>query len=207
MIRPPGADLRDRIAEEATAIVRRAGSGALTMRALAEKLGCSPAALYMHFKDKREVLRAVADAGVAELGAGMQPLLEQADPRRALAEATRFLVRWGLANPALYRLMFDDERLTDLPDEERAPRVRLWAATRDTVARGVATGVFRRDVDVDVLIWLHWCTTHGFVMLGHAGRNPALSWELGRNQAQLLDALVEERMALLVTPAPPRKRP
>jgi AcrR family transcriptional regulator len=202
MIRPPGTDLRKRIAEEATAIVRRAGTGALTMRSLAEKLGCSPAALYMHFRDKRAVLRAVADAGIAELSEGMLPLLAQPDPRRGVADVTRFLARWGLANPELYRLMFDDQRLLELSAEERAPRARLWAATRDAVARGVDQGIFRRDLDPDVMIWLHWCTTHGFVMLGHAGRNPTEFWDEAPGRDEMLDALVEERVSVLL---PPRK--
>jgi AcrR family transcriptional regulator len=196
------ADARERITREAVAIVRGGGAAALTMRSLAVRMGQSPAALYLHFRDKRELLRAVSETGIEELAAEMVPRLGHPDPRRAVAEATRALVAWGLANARLYRVMFDDLALPGSSPEERQPRARLWSVTRAAFERGIAAGVFRRDLDADAMLMLHWCAIHGFVMLGIAGRNPSLGMEEGRSQSELLGLLVEERVGVLLARPP-----
>ena len=56
--RPPRLS-RSEIVREALALVRRNGRESLTMRALAEELGCGPMSLYSHVRDKAELLEAV----------------------------------------------------------------------------------------------------------------------------------------------------
>ena len=56
--RPPRLS-RHEIVREALALVRRRGRESLTMRSLAEELGCGPMSLYSHVRDKAELLDAV----------------------------------------------------------------------------------------------------------------------------------------------------
>jgi AcrR family transcriptional regulator len=59
----------DAIIAEARAVADAQGLDAVSMRALAERLGCTPRALYRHVSDKEEVLELLADRALAELPA------------------------------------------------------------------------------------------------------------------------------------------
>ncbi|GAB2947151.1 MULTISPECIES: TetR/AcrR family transcriptional regulator C-terminal domain-containing protein [unclassified Streptomyces] len=69
---------RDRIVEAASALVDAEGLDAVSTRRLAAVLGVSGPSLYNHFRNKEEILDAVADAVSAQVDLSM---FEEADPR------------------------------------------------------------------------------------------------------------------------------
>lgn len=69
---------RDRIVEAASALVDAEGLDAVSTRRLAAELGVSGPSLYNHFRNKDEILDAVADAVSAKVDLSM---FEEADPR------------------------------------------------------------------------------------------------------------------------------
>ncbi|MCV7066678.1 helix-turn-helix transcriptional regulator [Mycolicibacterium farcinogenes] len=52
---------RDKIVAVGLEMVNQRGADALTMRGLAQALGVTPMAIYNHFDDKGDLLRAIAD--------------------------------------------------------------------------------------------------------------------------------------------------
>ena len=60
-------DLRRALIDAARQLLEAEGPEALSLRAVAREAGVSPAAPYHHFKDKSELLIAVADQGYEEL--------------------------------------------------------------------------------------------------------------------------------------------
>lgn len=88
-------------------ILEAEGPSALSLRAVAREAGVSPAAPYHHFKDKSELLDAIAEEGWHELGLAVGRARtgapEGADP---LTEIGVAYVRFARENPALYRLMY-----------------------------------------------------------------------------------------------------
>ncbi|MCB1262770.1 MAG: TetR family transcriptional regulator, partial [Acidimicrobiales bacterium] len=58
---------RDAIVEEARVLIARDGLDALTLRRLADSFSVSAPALYAHFRDKEDLLRAVAEREFEEL--------------------------------------------------------------------------------------------------------------------------------------------
>jgi AcrR family transcriptional regulator len=71
---PPGGDDRhrraltcERVVAEALAIIGDGGTDALSMRALAARLGVVPGALYRHVRSKEQLCDLVADAVLAEV--------------------------------------------------------------------------------------------------------------------------------------------
>lgn len=60
---------RQRIVEAAIALLDTAGEGALTFRALAERLATGPGAIYWHVTGKDELLNAATDAVIATMTA------------------------------------------------------------------------------------------------------------------------------------------
>lgn len=69
---------RDRIVEAASSLVDAEGLDAVSTRRLAAELGVSGPSLYNHFRNKDEILDAVADAVSAQVDLSM---FEEDDPR------------------------------------------------------------------------------------------------------------------------------
>jgi AcrR family transcriptional regulator len=80
-------DLRRALLEEAVRTIRDDGAAALTLRAVAERLGVSRTALYRHFADKSALLNAVSEEGFRRLS----DELERAWTNTAACPASR---RW-----------------------------------------------------------------------------------------------------------------
>ena len=101
-------DLYATLLHEARTMLREEGLEALTMRRLAERAGVSRTAPYHHFRDKNDLLCAIAARGFERL----EELLEAAElrPDDSLPdELRRFVhtyVRFATEEPEQYDLMF-----------------------------------------------------------------------------------------------------
>ncbi|MDR5764993.1 TetR/AcrR family transcriptional regulator [Caballeronia sp. LZ008] len=98
--------LRERILEVSREIVKREGFASLSMRKLAEAIDYSPAALYLHFKSRGDIARALRVEGHASLRDAFLAHTSIADPAARLNAMGRAYVEFGLAEPETYRLMF-----------------------------------------------------------------------------------------------------
>lgn len=195
MARHPNADARRKILEEAIGIVYREGPRHVTMRFLAEKLGYSPATIYLHFRNKEELLKEIALHGFDALARAVEPALEIQDPTRAVADAAQRYLDFGVANPELYRLMFQDIELPmdDLEPGERERVLRAWDFNRELYARCREAGVCASDPEVEAI--LGWSWVHGYVQLANDGRLPVVD---GSPSLRVLrDAVVEGRIRAL----------
>src|SRR5579875_1684070 len=102
-------DLRRALVAAAERILVRDGLQGLSLRGVAREAGVSPAAPYHHFKDKSDLLNALAEEGFHALGDALRAEFE-ADPRHDLTSMGVAYVKFARANPALYRLMFECAR-------------------------------------------------------------------------------------------------
>ncbi|VXB93031.1 TetR family transcriptional regulator [Burkholderia sp. 8Y] len=106
--------LRERILDVSRGIVKSEGLASLSMRRLAEAIDYSPAALYLHFRSRGEIARALRDEGYAQLRAAFAPHAGTTDAAARLKAMARAYVDFGLAEPQTYRLMFmDGSQTTD----------------------------------------------------------------------------------------------
>lgn len=84
------------------------GAEDISLREVARGAGVSPTALYRHFPDKTALLEALADEGFARLAGAQRAAIEgtagtKIDQFNAMGRA---YVRFALAEPGLFRLMF-----------------------------------------------------------------------------------------------------
>ncbi len=93
---PPGGEenrrrvlTRDRVVAEALAIISAGGAAALSMRALATRLGVVPAALYRHVGSKEQLYDLVLDRVLAEVDCQADPALPWTGQVTALARRLR----------------------------------------------------------------------------------------------------------------------
>ncbi len=128
---PPddGQSLKTRLIVAARDLLEREGLDAATLRATARRAGVSHMAPYRHFKDKDELLAAVAEQGFREMTRFIDAAPGEGRARDAAGLA---YVSFALDNPALYRLMFG----ANLSPRARFPG--LVAAGGEAFARCVA---------------------------------------------------------------------
>ena len=99
--------LASALIEAALALLDETQDWAFSLREVARRAGVSHNAPYKHFPEKRDLLAAVAARGFEALAERMAAAHDGADGSRSrIAACGRAYVAHGIANPALYRLMF-----------------------------------------------------------------------------------------------------
>ena len=111
-----------------------------TLRELSRRIGVSHAAPYARYGDKAELLADVARIGFERLSEALSAATAtSSDARSRLLGCGRAYVRFALANPALYRLMFERERTAAAP----APALALALAAAAQAAFAILVTVLR----------------------------------------------------------------
>ncbi len=162
------ADFRAELCRVATERFAKHGYEGVTMRQLAEALGCSPKTPYRYFKDKADILATVRAeaftkfADALEKAAAAAPALERG---RRTSEA---YLAFALKNPHAYRIMFD----IDAPLDESHPEL---GAASQRAARYITRGAEQLaeagviDSEPALFGWSMWAALHGVVMLHQSG--------------------------------------
>jgi AcrR family transcriptional regulator len=103
--------IRQEILSVSRQIITREGFAALTMRKLAEHIGYSPAAIYLHFRNRDEIAHEVSRTGYADLLAELSSAVavSSADAVSRLRALCTAYVRFGLDNPQTYSLIFMED--------------------------------------------------------------------------------------------------
>jgi AcrR family transcriptional regulator len=163
------ADFRAELCKVATERFARHGYEGVTMRQLAEALGCSPKTPYRYFKDKADILSTVRAQAFAKFADALEKASNSVrDPVERGLKVSEAYVKFALANPHAYRIMFEIDQPIDESHEElarEAMRARQFI-TRQAEEMKQAGAI---EVDPEAFGWSMWATIHGLVMLHHAG--------------------------------------
>jgi AcrR family transcriptional regulator len=103
--------LRDALLQAAEKLLERDGLPGLTLRAVAREAGVSHAAPTHHFGDVTGLLSELAAIGYRRFGAAMAAAGATAMPKESGLASAQAYVRYALAHPGMYGLMFRAERL------------------------------------------------------------------------------------------------
>ena len=99
-------DLKSSLIEAANIILVRDGADALSLRAIAAEVGVSHMAPYSHFKNKKELMHAVATAGFMQMSASMEKVKASFNkPEDLILEYGAACLEFATKNAQLYRLM------------------------------------------------------------------------------------------------------
>ena len=160
-------DLRAALVEAGLALLVASSGEAPGLREVARAVGVSSAAVYRHFPNREALLRALALAGLEQLGAAQTAAMQAGGTTKDAFNASgRAYVRFALANPSLYRLIFATAGATDrtdLPGNDNEPgRLLLGSVARLYGDRLSADG--QRIVALRA-----WAIVHGLAMLALDG--------------------------------------
>ncbi|UTA49153.1 TetR/AcrR family transcriptional regulator [Simiduia sp. 21SJ11W-1] len=162
-------DLRASLLREAARLLGEEGIDGLSLRRLADRVGVSRSALYHHFKDKHDLLCALAAAGFAALDHMIQSIdastITQASARYA-AFARQYL-EYATANPSMYGLMFGHTLWRDKLANQALKEVahESFKHHLTAVKRWQAAGILPANQDSLRLTQVTWGTLHGLAQL------------------------------------------
>lgn len=183
-------DLRRALLDEALRTIHQDGVEALTLRTIGLALGVSRTALYRHFADKRALLSAVATEGFRMLRARLVDAWSSGGLREFNDMGVAY-VRFAMANPSHYRVMFGGF-VDDGPRDEELTREGMAAfqALVDAIVALQKSGAVRKDDPLQLARFI-WATVHGVSML-------IIDGQLVHQRAQL-DDLIQFAMQHLQT--------
>jgi AcrR family transcriptional regulator len=88
-------------------LIETADESAVSIRAIADRVGVTPPSIYRHFADKEALLRAVCREVFIRLDDALEKAAAGAtDPFDALLRKGRAYINFGLAHPENYRILF-----------------------------------------------------------------------------------------------------
>jgi AcrR family transcriptional regulator len=172
--RPPDryhhGDLRRALLEEAARTIQHEGVDGLTLRAVGERLGVSRTALYRHFTDKAALLSAVAGDGFRMLRLALVEAWNQAGGgHRGFDQMGLAYVRFAVANPSHYRVMFGGFLARPSPDPALAEEASgAFQVLVDALVAQQQAGLVRKDDPLQLARFI-WALVHGIAMLAIDG--------------------------------------
>lgn len=181
---PPGT--REGLLAAARAELDEREHAAISLRAVARRAGVSHAAPKYHFNDRAGLLTAIAAEGFTALTAALRRVRSM-DSEQRLAALGRAYVDFGLANPALFDLMFRPSELhPDDPTLRQAQRQAintLSAAVADLAPSEPAPS------GTPPLALISWALAHGLVVLARDGALQAAAGTDNPDATELARAL------------------
>ncbi|HYE50189.1 MAG TPA: TetR/AcrR family transcriptional regulator [Azospirillaceae bacterium] len=203
-VRLPAAERRAQILRIARELFVAEGIERTSMRRIADRAGITPPSIYDHFQDKETLLAAIAEEFFDGLIAAMAAIPEKTpDPLDRLRMLMHGYVRYGLAHPQEYRLVF----MTPLEgvgrvSGHRAPRdgtppeclggstkgIESFVQLEGEIASLLERGILKAG-DKEAIADAVWAAGHGLVAL--LITHPTFEWSP-------LDRLVETTVEMLL---------
>ncbi|WP_427895642.1 TetR/AcrR family transcriptional regulator [Kribbella sp. GL6] len=180
--RGSGEDLREALVTATAELLETQDLNSLSVRTVTSATGVSPTALYLHFTDLAELLRAVKARFFGEL---RDSLLAAGGDVRALAKA---YLRYAREHDGRYAVMFHAHRRTDAPATPAAELVEVgWAAFEPLIAAVRAVLPDASDDEVRETSLELWIALHGRAQL-----SVSMPWFELPDEDRYVDRLVRQ---------------
>jgi AcrR family transcriptional regulator len=161
--------LKPAILDAARRLCFTEGVEGISARKIAQRVGCSATAIYLHYRNLDDVLHHLRMEGHALLARYFGEVDAALPPAARLVEMGRAYHRFGTEHPNYYELMFL-YRYKDVPRRELVQQEMLTLLqVRDAVQAGIDAGTVRDDLDAFTIAHGLWSTLHGLTALAVTG--------------------------------------
>ena len=164
--------LRQTLLDAASRLLTEHGPQALTMRRIAEEVGCSTMVLYTMFQNKQNLANALYLEGFGRLQRILEAVPRGDDPFAHLSGLAQAYRASAHANPHYYSVMFGRPIAEfEPPPESRAEAAKSLSILLEGVKECIAAGIFRPEDPMAITEAL-WAAAHGAISLELAGYFP-----------------------------------
>jgi AcrR family transcriptional regulator len=165
-------DLARAMRQAAVQVVQASGVEALTLRDVSARLGVSRTAVYRHYASKAALLAAVAAEGFVMLRRDLASAWtggDATDSRARFAAMGAAYVRFALAHPSHYRVMFAHVAPLDVAEQVDGESTDAFGVLVEAIRSQQRSGVIRPLDDTRRLALFVWAQVHGIAMLALSG--------------------------------------
>ena len=185
------AELERLIFATAGELLEQSGTRGVSLRAVAEHIEYSPAAIYHYFAKKNDLLRALAAEGFRRLATALtRP--SSMSPSAPLLQLREFFWRYYVfskTHPAYYELMFLDASYQPASSSDHLPTMGREADQADALIRRCTdSGLMSAAEPAEASLTL-WTAVHGAAVMALRKRLPAAT-DPDRLVAELLDVVL-----------------
>jgi AcrR family transcriptional regulator len=137
----------------------------VSIRSIADAVGCTPPAIYLHWSDKDELFHEVCSGRFKEFDDWIEEAGAQSDdPLESLRLRGKAYVRFGLEHPEVYRLLMLTKAEGNIDEPGHEAGRACFTHLVEAVDRCVKSGAFT-DVDPLVASLALWAGVHGLTSL------------------------------------------
>ncbi len=161
--------LRQDILDAARDILLEDGAQKLSMRRIAEKIEYTPTTIYLYFHDKDDILFHLCEEVYGKVADVLKKVgRQQKDPVERVRKVIAAYIKFGLSDPARYRIAF----MHNLP-----PNVHPQELLKPGTKAQNAYEILRQDVaealeaikdnqrNVEAVAQVMWASTHGIISI------------------------------------------
>jgi len=159
-------ELRDEIIAAARDLFVTEGYANVSMRKVADRVGCSAGTIYLYFEDKDSILSAICIETFAKLNKRMEAIRnDKGDPLERLRRGGRSYIQFALDHPYHYLVTFGLTGAARFKnDDARKAGQYSFDCMRQCVRLCADAGLLRKS-DVEEVAQSLWACLHGVVML------------------------------------------
>ncbi len=180
--------IRGTILRAARGALTRRGHSGLSMRKLADKIGCSPGTIYLYFRSKEHLVNCLVEEAFDKLLGVLDEAHDSENPVQSLRNKLRAYVDFGLRFPNHYQLAFVTRPTGRAVTMEVSPHP-SFDVLRDAVRRCVDQKRFPGS-DVETTSQVLWTAIHGVTSLLIV--LPKFPWV---DQEELIDSVIDNAIA------------
>jgi AcrR family transcriptional regulator len=165
-------NLKQSLLDSAVTLIGEVGPQAFTLREVARMAGVSHNAPYRHFRDKDDLLAAVAAEGFDGLTEEMKKAMAKGrGARERLNLAGRGYVHFALQSPQHLLVMFERPKPAEPRPEHAESAQRAFQTLLDAIAAAQSEGLLPKG-DPQRFAFVAWSGVHGLAKLAIGGQLP-----------------------------------
>ena len=186
-------DLRDALVQAALVEAERGGPEAISIKALAAKLGVSQPAPYRHFADREALLEAVTAEAFRQFNAVLREEVGKPSKQSKLSRLAQAALAFGLRRNGIYRLMFASRTMACSPKggELHHAAMETFGLLLEAL-EAPAVGFLRERQALKI-----WAALHGVIMLAEQGLFTGQVAHVSREEL-VEDIVKEAKLALSI---------
>jgi AcrR family transcriptional regulator len=160
-------DLKNALIEAGLKTLAESGANGLSLRRVAELAGVSHSAPYAHFKDKEELIAAIATTGFHRLHERLDAAANKisGEPSQQIVQAAWAYLDFAIEQTELFRLMFSRMLSNTTPYAELDEVTRRLFQSVVQVASQCGSAQKKSDQSAELTALIIWGQVHGIVQL------------------------------------------